>query len=238
MNNTSPRKRGDSAKFVYEHLRKSIINLELAPGELLDESSLSARFLMSRSPIREALIRLSMEGLVHTLPNKNSVVAPLDLESLPDYLDAIELIQRLITRLAAQFRTEDDLIEMRSKQAEFRNALAQADFAEMIESNREFHMAISKAARNKYFDFLHSRLLDDGRRMLHLYFNSFSEGVPESVVSEHDAIIDAIESQNANRAETLAKDHVVGVAERFLNYLNDRHSTEFDIRVKPRNLED
>jgi DNA-binding GntR family transcriptional regulator len=74
--------------------------------------------------------------------------------------------------------------------------------------------------------------------MLHLYFNSFSEGVPESVVSEHDAIIDAIESQNANRAETLAKDHVVGVAERFLNYLNDRHSTEFDIRVKPRNLED
>ena len=237
MKNTSQRKRGDSAKFVYEHLRKSIICLELSPGELLDESSLSSRFLMSRSPIREALIRLSMEGLVHTLPNKNSVVAPLGLEVLPDYLDALELTQRLVTRLAAQFRTEDNLQEIRARQAEFRDALAQADFALMIESNREFHMAISKAAHNKYYDLLHSRLLDDGRRMLYLYFNSFFEGVPDSVADEHDLIIDAIEKKDADSAEELAKVHVINVAERFLNYLNDRRSTAFDIRVPPRNSE-
>lgn len=233
MKNGPTRKRGDSAKFVYQHLRKSIICLELAPGELLDEASLSTRFLMSRSPIREALIRLSMEGLVHTLPNKNSVVAPLGLDTLPDYLDALELIQRLLTRLAAQFRTKDDLVFMRAKQLEFRNALAQADFALMIDSNREFHMAISKAARNKYFDFLYSRLLDDGKRMLYLYFNSFFEGVPDSVADEHDLIIEAIENKDADRAETLAKEHAIDVAARFLNYLNDRHTTEFDIRVKP-----
>jgi DNA-binding GntR family transcriptional regulator len=94
-------------------------------------------------------------------------------------------------------------------------------------------MAISKAARNKYFDFLYARLLDDGKRMLYLYFNSFFEGVPDSVADEHDLIIEAIENKDADWAETLAKEHAIDVAARFLNYLNDRHTTEFDIRVKP-----
>ena len=85
--NGAGRKRGDSSKLAYEQLRKSIINLELSPGELLDEASLSKRFFMSRSPIREALIKLSMEGLVQTLPNKNSLVAPMPVDDLPEYFD-------------------------------------------------------------------------------------------------------------------------------------------------------
>ena len=223
------RKRGDSAKIVYERLRKSIICLELAPGELLDEVSLSGQFLMSRSPIREALIRLSMEGLVHTLPNKNSVVAPLGLEILPDYLDALELTQRVVTRLAAQSRNENDLLEMRTKQAEFCDALSEGDFALMIESNREFHMAISKAARNKYFDFLYSRLLDDGRRLLYLYFNSFSQGVPVAVAHDHELIIEAIHEGDADQAEKHAQDHAKDVAEWFLSYLNRRQTSQVNV---------
>ena len=61
--NRSPRRRGSGAQLVYETLRREVLDLSLRPGELLDETSLSERFSMSRSPIREALIRLTAEGL-------------------------------------------------------------------------------------------------------------------------------------------------------------------------------
>jgi DNA-binding GntR family transcriptional regulator len=226
----SGRRRGDSAKIVYEQLRKSIINLELPPGELLDEASLSERFMMSRSPIREALIRLSMEGLVQTLPNKNSLVAPMPIEDLPEYFDALSLTQRLVTRLAARLRTKENISELREKQEAFKSALLADDFSLMIETNREFHLKISEAAGNKHFHMLHSRLLDEGRRMLYLYFGSFQKGVPLSVGADHDLIIDAIENKDEELAEKYAEKHAKEVCDRFVRYLSDRKTEHFDIR--------
>ena len=224
------RKRGDSSKLAYEQLRKSIINLELSPGELLDEASLSKRFLMSRSPIREALIKLSMEGLVQTLPNKNSLVAPMPVDDLPEYFDALSLIQRLVTRLAAKSRTDEDVARMHQCQEAFKAALTADDFSMMIETNREFHLKISEVARNKYFHLLHSRLLDEGRRMLYLYFGSFRGGVPSSVSDDHDLIITAIENKDQELAEKYAERHAKDVCDRFVRHLARRNIDDFDVR--------
>ena len=224
------RRRGDSAKLVYEQLRKSIISLELSPGELLDEASLSKRFSMSRSPIREALIKLSMEGLVQTLPNKNSLVAPMPIDDLPEYFDALSLTQRLVTRLAARFRTDTEITDLRDRQGAFRNALVANDFSLMIETNREFHLKISQAAKNKYFHLLHSRLLDEGRRMLYLYFGSFQEGVPLSVSDDHDLIINMIEKKDEELAEKYAEKHARDVCNRFVRYLRRYNTDDFDVR--------
>lgn len=224
------RRRGDSAKLVYEQLRKSIISLELPPGELLDEASLSKRYSMSRSPIREALIKLSMEGLVQTLPNKNSLVAPMPIDDLPEYFDALSLTQRLVTRLAARFRTDVEINDLRDRQEAFRSALVANDFSLMIETNREFHLKISEAAKNKYFHLLHSRLLDEGRRMLYLYFGSFQEGVPLSVSDDHDLIINMIEKKDEELAEKYAEKHARDVCNRFVRYLSWRNTDDFDVR--------
>ncbi len=80
---------------VYETLRHDILSLALAPGELLDEMSLSRRFGFSRSPIREALIRLSGDGLVVNLPNRTTIVAPVDIARFPQYVDALDLGHRI-----------------------------------------------------------------------------------------------------------------------------------------------
>ncbi|MCP4386635.1 MAG: GntR family transcriptional regulator [Hyphomicrobiales bacterium] len=226
---TEVRRRGRGAQTVYESLRSEILRLELRPGELLDESSLSQRFGMSRSPVREALIRLSMEGLVATLPNKNTLVAPLNIEEYPAYLDALDLIQRVTTRLAARLRTEADLKHIEDCQQEFLKSLDTNDIPGMIETNRDFHMAIGDAAKNRYFDFLHSRLMDDGRRMLHLYFCSFEGLVPNSIRRDHDLIIEAIKARDEDLAEKCAHDHVIDVGKRFLGYLNRRHILEFNL---------
>lgn len=224
------RRRGSGAQRVYEMLRRDILCLDLRPGELLDEATLSERFGMSRSPVREALIRLSMEGLVVTLPNKSTLVAPLNIEEFPAYLDALDLVQRVVTRLAARLRTATDLQLINQRQAEFLKTLDEADIPGMIETNREFHIAVSDAARNRYFNFLHARLLDDGRRMLHLYFRSFGDRVPKSVRRDHDLIIKAIEVGDEDLAEKCAHDHVTEVGERFLEYLSSRQTLDFEIK--------
>src|SRR6218665_2988690 len=93
---TSPteHKRGEGAKFVYEILRDEILDLVLAPGSPIDEIQLSQRLSTSRTPIREALVRLVSEGLVTTLPNRSTVVSPIDFLSLHTFFDAITLMYR------------------------------------------------------------------------------------------------------------------------------------------------
>ena len=228
-NRTGIRRRGSGAQIVYESLRRDILCLKLAPGEMLDEVVLGARFGMSRSPVREALIRLSAEGLVATLPNKSTIVMPLNVEDYPAYVDALDLIQRVTARLAARLRSEEDLRIINACQSEFLKNLDAGDIYGMIETNRDFHVAISEAGRNRYFNFLHVRLLDDGRRMLHLYFHSFGEHVPHSIRRDHDLIIKAIELGDADLAEKCAHDHVMQVGKRFTDYLGSRQTLDFSL---------
>src|SRR5262245_46033781 len=75
------RAKGTGWKSVYDTLRTEILSLELPPGQLLDETTLAERFDLSRSPVREALIRLSSEELVVTLPNRSTIVAPIEIAS-------------------------------------------------------------------------------------------------------------------------------------------------------------
>src|SRR5262245_45225445 len=82
-------------KNVYDVLRTEILSLELVPGQPLDETTLAQRFGLSRSPVREALIRLSGEELVVTLPNRSTMVAPIALAAFPKYVEALDVTQRM-----------------------------------------------------------------------------------------------------------------------------------------------
>ena len=106
---TPARVRGSGANIVYEAVRKSILDLTLKPGVSLDEVSLAREFDMSRTPIREALVRLAAEGLVTALPNRNTIVTPIDFVRLPVYFEALTLMYRVTARGAAVHRTDADL---------------------------------------------------------------------------------------------------------------------------------
>ena len=127
------RARGQIALKIYNSLRHDILTMLLPPGGLLDEVKIAKRFDVSRSPVREALIRLSSEGLVKTLPNKSTMVSPLNVEEFPKYLDALDLMQRVTTRLAATQHTADDLARIKAEQAVFERSLKQRDALAMIE---------------------------------------------------------------------------------------------------------
>jgi DNA-binding GntR family transcriptional regulator len=228
--------RGTGAAFVYERLRDEILRLELEPGSPLDEVGLSKRFRLSRSPVREAIIRLAGEGLVTVFPNRSSIVAPLDLRLIPAHLDALELMQRLTTRLAAQNRTDRDIARIEAGEAAFAEAVNRRQLPEMINANHDYHMAIAEAGANPYFTSLYGRILDEGKRMLHMHFSFAAESRVrglEMLLSEHAAITQAIRDRDLDRAEELAHLHSVEFRRRFTSYL-EQNSAAAGFRLQRR----
>lgn len=214
------RVRGSGVQTIYESLKQSIVELRLEPGAPLDEVTLAARFEMSRTPVREALVRLAAEGLVTQLPNRNTIVAPIDFGRLPVYFEALTLMYRVTTRLAAAGRTERHLVAMRRFQALYTEAVGRDDVASMIGHNREFHATIAEAGGNPYFTGLFTRLLDEGRRILRLYYyKSFNDHLPRKHVDEHDAIIAAIEAQDPDLCDRLAAAHADQIVRQIQSYI-------------------
>ena len=214
-----PGGRGFGVQTVYDALKHDILEMVLPPGEALDETRLSRRFAMSRTPVREALVRLAAEGLVTTLPNRNTVVATIDFSTVPVYFDALTLMYRVTTRLAAERRSEADLSTIRDLQAAFARSVREAVALAMITVNRDFHLAIARAGRNRYYSEFFARLLDEGRRLLRLYYSSYNDHLPQQFVDEHDGLIAAIVDRDAARADRLAGEHAAQVVRQIQTYL-------------------
>ncbi|WP_181702924.1 GntR family transcriptional regulator [Chthonobacter albigriseus] len=211
--------RGDGATHVYEALKREILELTLPPGSPLDETGLSQRFGLSRTPVREALVKLAADGFATTLPNRNTIVTPIDFAALPAFVDALTLVYRLTCRLAALNRTEADLQLMRGIQADYAKAVAAADAIGMITINKAFHLAVARAGRNHYYADLATRVLDDGSRLLRLYYRSFEDHLPREFVDEHGEIIAAIKARDADRADALGLKHAGQIVDRLRGFL-------------------
>jgi DNA-binding GntR family transcriptional regulator len=210
---------------VYASLREEILRMELWPGAPLDEVGLSERFGLSRSPIREALVRLSSENLVVILPNRSTIVTPIDFEGMPHFLDALDLLQRVVTRLAAIRRTEADLKKIVAAAANHQKkvllSIERADSLSMIEANHSFHMTIAQASRNPYYTSFYKRMLDEGRRMLHIHFEyrMLEPGGAATIAADHTPMVEAIRDRDAEGAEQAAHAHAAQFRGRFMQFL-------------------
>jgi len=218
------RLKGTGVRFAYETLRDEILALQLQPGSILDETSLAERFSMSRSPVREALIRLAGDDLVVTLSNRSTVVAPIDVQSFPKYVEALDVAQRMNTRLAAELRTDLDLKMIARRQREFVAAVHKGEHLGMSEANKAFHMSIAHAGRNPYLSAFYDRLLNQGRRMLHLHFAYLAQGNKAVLLTdEHDEMLAAIRDRDVVRSDALAHAHTRQFRDNFITYMTQNY---------------
>ncbi len=199
------RPRGTGASFVYASLKSKILNLELKPGTLLDETELSRTFRVSRSPVREALIRLSAEGLVDALRNRTSMVSQFDFSTLPAYFDAMQLLYRLSARLAARNRTPPAVQNLRDIERRLEVAQQQVDVLGIVRLNREFHAAVAEMGGNSFITGWMRSLLDQGQRVFRLYIHHYEDRVPMPKLDQHRALIAAIEKGDQQAAELAGK---------------------------------
>lgn len=222
--------RRHGGRYIYEELRKQILTLKLKPGVQLDEVSLAAQFGLSRSPVRDALARLVTEGLVTILPNRTTLVTPFEIEEFPNYISALDLMQRAVTRLAATQHTTDDLAKIRKADTAYMEAVTQGDFQAMSELNKAFHMAVADAGRNPYFVTYYERLLSEGQRLLHLHFDHIVSASSEIKLGrDHEEIIEAIASRDADAAEKAAHEHTMLFQRRFLDYMQQNLTAKMSV---------
>ena len=227
--------KGRGASNVHVALRDEILHLGLRPGAKLDEMGLVRKFGISRTPVREALIRLAAEGLVFLLPNRGAQVAPLDLVDIAQYFEALELLQSAVNHWAARRRTKEDIAEIRRLRDLFRIAAEQYDQAAMIERNRDFHAAIGKAAQNPHVEAPYSALLNHGMRLNWICLDRFTAGDLDKHLKqacvEHDQIVRVIEKGDAGAAEKLGRVHTNTFRQRLKDFLSDSLASEIHLRV-------
>ncbi len=224
-------RRGFGVSTVYETLRNEIIELKIAPGSPIDEVQLSDRFELSRTPVREALVKLSAEGLITTLTNRATIVSQIDFLGLPEFFDALTLMYRVTTRLAAARHKADDIESILALQKSFETAVNERDVLAMIATNRDFHLAIAVAGRNRHYTELFTRLLDEGRRILRLYYSSFNDVLPRYYVTEHEDMIKAIMERDVEKADRIAVAHADQIVQQIRSYIaaDTRQSVDLNL---------
>lgn len=225
------RPRGTGAIFVYENLKAKILNLELRPGTLLDETELSREFHLSRSPVREALIRLSAEGLVDTPRNRTSMVSHFDFSTLPAYFDAMQLLYRLSARLAAQHRTPAQVTQLKQIERDLEASHTEMNVLAIVRLNREFHAAIAEMSGNPFITGWMRGLLDQGQRIFRMYLHHFHDQVPLPKLNQHLAIIAAIEKGDAAAAELAGKADADNLIDEVVQILGQLPTSQLSLDV-------
>ena len=144
--------RGSMADVVSDALREAILDGTIPPSSWLREEDLAAEMQVSRTPIREAIRRLTIEGLAIRVPNQGTQVASVSMEDILAVYAVRESLEGLAARLAAQRGKAELHEELRTLQKSYAAAAAAHDSVRIYEVNLEFHRAIREASNNQYLD--------------------------------------------------------------------------------------
>ena len=191
---------------VFQTLRNAIITGELQPGERLMETQLAEKLGVSRTPIREAIRKLELEGLVVMVPRKGAQVAQFTEKDIQDVLEVRAALEALAARLACQRMDDRAFLKLQLAIAEYSYAAKSKDLEMMIEKDVEFHDIICNATQNDKLIQLFNNLKEQVNRYRITYLKNVEES--ETVEAEHLAILDALKNKNEDVASTLAAQHI------------------------------
>ncbi|MEP7056723.1 MAG: GntR family transcriptional regulator [Caldimonas sp.] len=201
---------------IYSQLRAEMISCRLPPGLELRESELAARFGVSKSPVRDALMRLEREGLVITLPRQGYRVSPVSVADVQDMFHLRDALERACVERIVRRASDAQLAELER----FRRFDVKAWDGGFVAYNREFHHAVSRIAGNARMHSQLADLIDQMERAVQLSLSSLKKDDPQSLVDEHCRIVDALQARQLARAQRLASQHVADAGKRVLQAMS------------------
>ena|SRR5215218_1998401 len=194
---------GTSGVLAHERLRRAIVRLELPPGTEISEQRLGARFNLSKAAVRAGLARLRAERLVIAQPRRGHVVAPLTLADVADVY-ALRLLLEPAAAAAAAGRLDAAALErLRRPLAAPVDVTDAASVDHFLDSNRQVHVSIARAAGNERLAAIVERLLDDSERAIGIALRAGAAGGGLRVRDEHEALLDALAVPDADAARSL-----------------------------------
>lgn len=192
---------------VAERLRAMVFDRQLAPGELIDEKALAARWQISRTPLREALKVLAAEGLVELVPGKGSRVVSLTDEDAESLFPVMALLEGRCAHEATLRASDEQLAELHQLHERLEMHAAVNDIDGYYRANHAFHSKVQALAANRWLD----RVTGDLRRFLRLLRGRQLNlpGRIDASINEHRVLIDAIGQRDAERAGRAMHDHLM-----------------------------
>lgn len=202
----------DRKALLNDTLRRRILNMELAPGSIVDELSLAEEFGLSRPPVRELMRQMAAEGYLELEPNRPARVTAMSYNTLRGFFLAAPMVYVATTQLAADNATPRELDELKDIQRSFRQAIADGDVSNRVHYNDLFHLQIGLMAHNDYLmPSLRRLLIDHARLGMTFYKHPPSPDMLASLqkaVIQHDEIIEALERRAAEEAGDLVREHM------------------------------
>lgn len=186
---------------VFNTLRQAILTGELKPGERLMEIHLADRLGVSRTPIREAIRKLELEGLVIMIPRKGAQVAKITEKNLKDVLEVRKALDMLAVKLACQRMSEEEKVELKKACDEFARVIQNNNTKDITEADVRFHDIILNSTGNDRLIQLVNNLAEQMYRYRLEYIKD--SAYHNRLVQEHEAIYHAIinkEEENAAKA--------------------------------------
>ena len=204
---------------VFNTLRQAILRGELKPGERLMEIQLANKLGVSRTPIREAIRKLELEGLVLMIPRKGAEVADISEKSLRDVLEVRRALEELAVRLTCEKITKAQIRELRESAEEFKKILRSSDITQIAEADVRFHDIIYMATDNQKL----IQLLNNLRDRYRIEYLKRPEVYPQ-LTAEHEEIIRRIERKEKEEACEIVCKHIDNQVEAVMNSIRTKNS--------------
>ncbi|MEX0730156.1 MAG: GntR family transcriptional regulator [Aquisalimonadaceae bacterium] len=191
---------------VVTHLRNMIIEGELPQGDRVPERQLCEQLGISRTPLREALKVLASEGMVELLPNRGARVARLTLDDLQEIFEVLGVLEGLSGELAATNMSDDDIAEVRALHERMVECYENRERLEYFVLNQKIHDKIMEGSQSETLRSIYASIC--GRVRHARYLTNLSEKRWKQAVTEHGAILSALESRDSEKLFRILRQHL------------------------------
>ena len=205
---------------VFQTLRQAILKGELKPGERLMEVALAERLGVSRTPIREAMRKLELEGLVVMVPRKGAQVASITEKDLTDVLEVRITLENFAIEKACTHMTEEDMDKLWLASKQFERAIQEGDLVRIAEADQAFHEIIYQASDNARL----LQVLTNMREQIYRYRLEYlkDELSRDKLLEEHRRLTDAIRRRDAAQAQKISFEHLENQRKAIIRSIRER----------------
>jgi DNA-binding GntR family transcriptional regulator len=191
---------------VYEVLRENIIFLKLEPGKSISEKEMSEMLQVSRTPVREAFVKLAQEELLEVYPQRGTIISLIDLNHVEEARFIREHLERATVRLACESFPSEQLQQLESNYSQQKRCVVEKNYTKLFELDQQFHATIAKGCnKERAWGVIQQMNAHLARiRMLSLAAN-YNWGL---ILSQHEQILAAIKAKDADLGEKVMEEHL------------------------------
>jgi DNA-binding GntR family transcriptional regulator len=203
---------------VFASLRDAILNGHFEPGQRLVEKELAKQMDISRTPIREALRKLELEGLVAYTPRKGVVVVGVSSQDALEIYTICAVLEGLAARLAASNRSEEELTDLKKILSEMKKCIEKNNINRLITLHANFHHSCARASKSPRLYQMITSLRDYVKNFTEISY--YLPGRLRYGWEEHQGIVEAIDKKDDDLAEYAARNHLMQAKDSFLSAIS------------------